>query len=135
MDIKSRCASCEIQGYWPDLCKAHIRKMVTRKTDKKVEECPHYSRSIVKYGKTAAVGAGVGVVLAAGSMAAIPSVAMKAMFGHVAAVKAGAGAGGGIAGAGINIFRHKKKVPVKTPRKRKRIYFSLFLNGGYINGK
>ncbi|SLM32740.1 conserved hypothetical protein [Desulfamplus magnetovallimortis] len=137
MDIKSKCASCEIQGYCPELCKAHIRKLATGKQDK--SECTRYSPSLMKYGKTAAVGAGVGLAVATGSMAAIPSVTLKTLFAHVtahvAAVKAGAGAGGGITGAGINIFRQKRREQPKPAKKRRHLYYPLVLNGGTANDK
>ncbi|MBF0232187.1 MAG: hypothetical protein HQK65_04015 [Desulfamplus sp.] len=133
--IKSKCDSCEIKGYSPELCKVHMRKMVSGKYD---EDCPHYTHSLLKYGKTAAMGAGVGLVAVCGSMCIIPAVAIKALFGHVAAVKVTAGAGGSVAGAGINVFRETKKDSgkhsKKNNKKRKHFYFPLNLTGGDLNG-
>ncbi|MBF0202801.1 MAG: hypothetical protein HQK67_00500 [Desulfamplus sp.] len=134
--IKSKCDLCELKGYSPELCKVHMRKMVSGKYD---EDCPHYTHSFVKLGKTAAVGAGVGLAAACGSMCVIPAVALKALFGHVAVVKITAGAGGSVAGAGINVFRETKKDPGKELRKnhkrRRHFYFPLNLTGGDLNGQ
>lgn len=144
MSIKSKCDSCELKGYSPELCKAHMRNMVKGKKD---ADCPHYTNSFIKYGATAVVGAGIGLVAACGSVAVIPSVALKALFGHVAVAKVSAGASGTVAGAGINLFRQTKKEHGKDSgdelkknsfkkdhKKRRHFYFPLTLNGGNLNG-
>ncbi|MBF0468663.1 MAG: hypothetical protein HQK61_07235 [Desulfamplus sp.] len=148
MNAKSRCDTCELKGYSPELCRLHFRNMAKIRHDSSSAhgnvECAHYRPStIAHYGKTAAVGAGVGLIAACGSMAVIPSVALKALFGHVAAVKMSAGAGGSVAGAGINIFRKTKKETGKSletdnrkknSKKRRHLYFPLNVTGGNLNG-
>ncbi|MBF0228362.1 MAG: hypothetical protein HQK63_02020 [Desulfamplus sp.] len=151
MNVKSKCDACELKGYSPELCKFHIRNMAKSHHDNLLDhnrqnkmDCSHYRESsILKYGKTAAVGAGVGLVAVCGSMAVIPSVALKALFGHVAAVKVSGCAGGGVAGAGINIFRKtktehdisiKKELKKKSSKRRKHFYFPLPITGGDLNG-
>jgi len=135
MKNKSKCESCEIRGYCLDFCKVHIRKMVTRKND---EECFRYTPSIIKHTKTAAVGAGIGLVAVFGGLAAIPTIGLKGLFGHLTAVKLSAEAGGSVAGAGINVFRHKnnenKKLAMKNNKKRRHLCFPLTLNGGNADG-
>ncbi|MBF0209270.1 MAG: hypothetical protein HQK64_04400 [Desulfamplus sp.] len=152
MNVKSKCDSCAMKGYSPELCKLHIRNMAktfhaNAKNLDSSDSCP--ASPIAKYGKTAAVGAGVGLVAACGSVALIPSVALKALFGHVAVAKVSAGAGGTVAGAGINIARKTKhceeeelgkptskarKQHKNNNKKRRHFYFPLTLTGGNVNG-
>lgn len=129
----SKCKSCVIKGYCPDLCRVHMRN---RATWKNAEEC--YTPLIIKHTKTAALGAGIGLGAAFGGLAAIPTIGLKGLFGHLTAAKLSAEAGGGVTGAGINIVRHKKnknkKEVVKDNKKRRHFCFPLNLNGGDADG-
>ncbi len=136
MKYRSKCDSCEIRGYSLDFCKAHFRKMVTKKDD---EVCPRYTPSIIKHTKTAAVGAGIGLVAVYGGLAAIPAIGLKGLFGHVTAAKLSAEAGGSAAGAGFNVFRRLKQDNIKNVKKgnkkRRHVCFPLIANGGDKDGK
>jgi len=135
MKNKLKCDSCEVRGYSHDLCKAHIRKMAIERND---EGCPRYTPSIIKHTKTAAYGAGIGLVAVYGGLAAIPTIGLKGLFGHLTAAKLSAEAGGGLAGAGINIFRRAKNEKQmnhkKHNKKRRYLCFPLTSNGGKTNG-
>ncbi|MBF0119417.1 MAG: hypothetical protein HQK79_11320 [Desulfobacterales bacterium] len=113
MKQKSQCEACEIRGYSPEICKIHLNKAAKKGHD----VCPHQN-PIKKIAKNAAIGAGVGAMAMFLGLAAVPAAAIKAVFGHVMAVKVSAGAGGGVAGAGYNIFRKTKKTKPKPKQTR-----------------
>ena len=112
---KNPCETCEIRGYSPELCKVHYKKAAT---DNIPENCPH--NFSVEVGKSAAVGAGVGVAATVLGLAAVPASVLKAIFGHVMAIKMSAGAGGGVTGAGVNAFRKAKEEKERQKQKKKK---------------
>ena len=134
MKTKTKCDLCEIKGYSLDLCKAHVRKMVANKNDL---GCQSYTPAIIKHTQTAALGAGIGLVAVYGGLAAIPTIGLKGLFGHLTAAKLSAEAGGGAVGAGLNVFRRTKKIKAnqKEIRKRRHLCFPLTLNGGNTDGR
>ena len=95
---KSECDTCPIVGYSPDLCRMHLRHMAKGK--KRYSSQPE-SIPWRRWGRNAALGAGVGVVGTVAGMAVFPSLGMKAVLGHLVAAKI-AGVGG-VAGAGTNV--------------------------------
>jgi len=112
---KNPCETCEIRGYSPELCKVHYKKIAAGDIP---EDCPH--NISVEVGKSAAVGAGVGVAATVFGLAAVPASVLKVLFGHVMAVKVSAGAGGGATGAGVNAFRKVKEEKDREKQKKKK---------------
>jgi hypothetical protein len=112
---KNPCETCEIRGYSPELCKVHYKKAAVGNIP---ENCPH--NLSVEVGKSAAVGAGVGVAATVFGLAAVPASVLKALFGHVMAVKMSAGAGGGVAGAGVSAMRKAKEEKERQKQKKKK---------------
>jgi len=112
---KNPCETCEIRGYSPELCKVHYKKAAT---DNIPENCPH--NISVEVGKSAMVGAGVGIAATVFGLAAVPASVLKALFGHVMAVKVSAGAGGGVTGAGVSAFRKAKEETERQKQKKKK---------------
>ena len=133
---KVKCETCAFRGYSLDFCKLHQKK-ITEVTD---ENCHSQSRDLYKkMGKTAAVGAGVGVLATTVGIAAVPAIGLKTVIGHSALVHSGIGhalaakltAGGGAAGAGVNVARRSKKSHSRGNPKRKRsVLLPLYLKKG-----
>jgi len=115
MKKTAQCETCEFRGYSHEFCKAHFSKIAKMGH----QDCPHNSLSEV--GKTVAMGAGVGIIATTVGLAAVPAAALKALFGHVMAVKMCATGGGTVAGAGYNVFRktHTKQLNTKENMKRR----------------
>ena len=105
MKKTTHCDTCEFRGYSHEFCKAHFSKIAKIAH----KDCPHHS--FTEVGKTVVFGAGVGIIATTVGLAAVPVVALKAIFGHVMAVKMCVTGGGSVAGAGIGVFRkvHKKQ--------------------------
>jgi hypothetical protein len=103
MKKTTHCETCEFRGYSHEFCKAHFSKIA--KTAH--QDCPHNS-SLSEVGKSVILGAGVGIIATTVGLAAVPAAALKALFGHVVAVKVCATGGGTVAGAGINVLRKTK---------------------------
>ncbi|MBV5267638.1 MAG: hypothetical protein JZU67_03835 [Burkholderiaceae bacterium] len=105
MKKTTHCDTCEFRGYSHAFCKAHFSKIAKIAH----KDCPHHS--FTEVGKTVVFGAGVGIIATTVGLAAVPAAALKALFGHVVAVKIYATGGGSVAGAGIGFFRkvHKKQ--------------------------
>jgi hypothetical protein len=121
---KIKCETCQLRGYSPDFCKVHQKKI----SDVDVENC-HPQPLSRRVGKTVALGAGVGVVVATVGIAAVPAVGLKAAIGHALAVKLTAG--GGAAGAGINVARSaRKNHPGPQRDKKNRVLLPLYLKRG-----
>ena len=106
MRSKKQCETCELKGYSPELCKVHYQRSHER--DEIPQTCPHRI-SVKEVGKSAMLGAGVGVAATVIGLAAVPAATIKTLCGHVVACKLGASAGGGVTGAGINAYRKTKK--------------------------
>lgn len=105
MKKTTHCDICEFRGYSHEFCKTHFSKIAKIAH----KDCPHHS--FTEVGKTVVFGAGVGIIATTVGLAAVPVVALKAIFGHVMAAKMCVTGGGSVAGAGIGIFRkvHKKQ--------------------------
>lgn len=101
---KPECDSCIIQGYSPELCKMHLKHMERPTTGKTPAIDPETAKHV---GYTAAIGACIGVAGTIAGMAVVPALGMKALLGHLAAVKAAAA--GGAFGAGANVAVNAKK--------------------------
>jgi hypothetical protein len=111
----THCETCEYRGYSHEFCKAHFSKIAKMAH----KNCPHNSLSEVS--KTVVVGASVGIIATTVGLAAVPVAALKALFGHVMAVKICATGGGSVAGAGIGVFRkvNKKHLDAKDNASRR----------------
>lgn len=121
---KSKCETCELNGYNPDFCRWHKKKI----SEVDVKACRPQD-FYKKIGKTAVLGAGVGVVAATAGLAVIPIVGLKGAIGHALVAKLTAG--GGAAGAGINVAMHAKEAPSGSKRgKKKGVLLPLYLGGG-----
>jgi len=120
---KLHCDHCPIKGYSPELCRFHFQQV--QNNEDSLTCFYNNNISISEMGKTAAIGAGIGVAAAFIGLAAIPSAAIKTLFGHVAAAKIGTEATGGAAGAGYNVYRKTKKNK-KPPIKNKNIFPIMF---------
>ena len=90
----------------------------------------HYPRNFYKkMGKSAALGAGVGVVATTFGLAAAPAVGLKMAVGHALAAKITAGVGA--AGAGINITMRNWKGHTRAKLAGKRqVIMPLYLKKG-----
>ena len=121
---KLKCETCELNGYNSDFCRWH-RKKITEIDVKACRPQDFYK----KVGRTAILGAGIGVVAATAGLAAIPVVGLKGVIiGHALAAKLTAG--GGAAGAGINVAMHAKENPSGSKRdKKKGVLLPLYLGG------
>ena len=121
----SQCETCELKGYNPDFCKWHKKKI----TEIDIKNC-RPQRFYKKVGKTAVLGAGVGVVAATAGLAVVPAVGLKGVIGHVLAAKLTAGSGA--AGAGINVARRAKENQSGSKQgKKKSVLLPLYLGGGH----
>ncbi|MFH1489205.1 MAG: hypothetical protein ABII06_09890 [Pseudomonadota bacterium] len=121
---KMKCETCELNGYNAEFCRWHKKKI----TEIDVRNCRPQD-FYKKIGRTAVLGAGVGVVAATAGLAVVPAVGLKGFVGHAIAAKLTAG--GGAAGAGINLARHAKEShPESKKSKKKSILLPLYLNGG-----
>jgi len=112
---KKPCETCEIKGYSSYLCRVHYKKAAK---DDIPDDCPH--NVAIEVGKTAAVGAGVGVAATVVGLAAVPVSVLKVFFAHVMAAKISAGIGGGLTGAGINVFSKTKKEEKDDQKQKKK---------------
>ena len=121
---KLTCETCQLRGYSQDFCKFHQKEI----SEIDVENCSPQD-FYKKMGKTAALGAGVGVMAATVGLVAAPAVGIKAVLGHALVAKLAAG--GGAAGAGINVVRSSKKKHSGIRRGKKRnILLPLYLKKG-----
>lgn len=102
---KTKCETCHLRGYNPEYCRWH-RKTIPGLEIEGCEPLDFYR----KLGKTAAIGAGIGVASAVAGVAAAPALGVKMLIGHALAAKVAAG-GGGAAVAGLKVWR-------KFPRRR-----------------
>lgn len=119
-----KCETCELKGYNPDFCRWHKKKI----TEVDVKTCRPQD-FYKKVGRTAVLGAGVGVVAATAGLAVIPAAGLKGVIGHALAAKLTAG--GGAAGAGINVAVHAKENLSGSKRgKKKSVLLPLYLGGG-----
>lgn len=125
MEKKNRkCETCELKGYIPDFCRWHKKKI----TEIDIKNCrpQHFYKKI---GKTAVIGAGVGVMAATAGLAVVPAVGLKGIIGHALAAKLTAGSGA--AGAGISVARHAKENQSGSKREKKKgALLPLYLGGG-----
>jgi len=126
-----RCEICQFKGYSLDFCKLHQKKL----TDITDEDCNTHSYGLYKkMGKTAALGAGVGVLATTVGIAAAPAIGLKTIIGHTVighALAAKLTAGGGAAGAGVNMARHSKKNRYKGNGKHKHsVLLPMYLKKG-----
>ncbi len=121
---KKKCYACPVRGYSTDYCKFHREKI--SKLD--VENCTQQS-FYKAVGKTAAMGAGVGVVAATVGIAAIPAFGVKVAIGHALTAKITAGTGA--AGAGLNTIRRPKasRSTLKKGKKRN-VVLPMYLGKG-----
>ena len=129
--IKLTCETCQFRGYSLDFCKLHQKK-ITEVTD---ENCRTYYREMCKkVGKTAALGAGVGVLATTVGIAAVPAIGLKTIIGHSIighTLVAKLTAGGGAAGAGVNVARQSKKIDSKSnPKRKRKVLLPLYLKKG-----
>ncbi len=109
----SECETCEMRGYSPELCKIHIQHLVhSKKTDNPSKSGWRY------WGVKMAIGAGVGVTGAVAGMTVVPVFGVKAMLGHMMAVKVAGG--GGAVGAGSNVALSIKNKGGTRPNKKKK---------------
>ena len=112
---KTKCEACHLRGYNPEYCRWH-RKTIPGIEMEDCEPTDFYR----KLGKTAAIGAGIGVVSATAGIVAAPVLGVKALIGHAMATKVTAG-GGGAAVAGIKVwckFPRRHETTKRTQRKR-----------------
>jgi hypothetical protein len=119
---KTKCEACHLRGYNPEYCRWHKKAI----PGVEVEDCePHHFYR--KLGKTAAIGAGIGVVSAVAGVAAAPALGVKALIGHALAAKMTAG-GGGAAVGGIKVWcKFPRKRGVERTRRR-RVLLPLYLS-------
>ena len=124
--IRITCETCQFRGYSLDFCKLHQKK-IAEVTD---ENCqPYYREMCKKVGKTAALGAGVGVLATTVGIAVVPAIGLKAIIGHTLVAKLTAG--GGAAGAGVNVARQSKKIDSKSnPKRKRKVLLPLYLKKG-----
>ena len=124
---KFDCETCSIRGYSYELCKMH--KMHQKKDTEDDSEESESSSTLKKVGKTAAIGAGLGVCAATLGMAAVPVVGIKTVLvGHALAYKLAVG--GGAAGAGANLVKNARKRKERTKKeKKKQILLPKYLKG------
>jgi hypothetical protein len=121
---KLQCETCELKGYNPDFCKWHRKKI----SNVDVETCRSHD-FYKKVGRTAVLGAGVGVVAATAGLAAIPAVGLKTVIGHALVAKVTAGVGA--AGAGLNVAMHAEEDPSGSKGgKKKSVLLPLYLGEG-----
>ena len=119
---KTKCEACHLRGYNPEYCRWHKKAI----PGVEVEDCePHHFYR--KLGKTAAIGAGIGVLSAVAGVAAAPALGVKALIGHALAAKMTAG-GGGAAVGGIKVWcKFPRKRGVERTRRR-RVLLPLYLS-------
>ncbi|HIJ20412.1 MAG TPA: hypothetical protein HPP58_05135 [Deltaproteobacteria bacterium] len=96
---KNKCEACYLRGYNPEYCRWH-KKAISGIAIGACESTDFYK----KLGKTAAIGAGIGIVSVTAGIAAAPVLGFKAIVGHALAAKVTAG-GGGAAVAGVKMWR------------------------------
>lgn len=119
---KIKCESCHLRGYNLEYCRWH--KKVLLGSD--IGYC-HADDFYKKLGKTAVIGAGIGLVSATVGVAAAPALGLKAFVGHALAAKL-TGGGGGAAIGGIKAWRkshEKRRMPTGTERKKVLLPFYL----------
>ena len=121
---KLKCETCELKGDNPDFCRWHRKKI----SEVDVKTC-RPQEFYKKVGKTAILGAGVGVVVATAGLAVVPAIGLKTVIGHALVAKLTAG--GGAAGAGINVVRHPSEdQPASKRGKKKSVLMPVYLGGG-----
>jgi len=85
-----------LNGYSQEICRFHARSLIKQGRGKE-EECPMWEY----WGKRAALGAGLGAGGVIAGLAVLPLFGMKAILGHLLAVKIAAA--GGVAGMSTNM--------------------------------
>ena len=122
-DKRTKCEACHLRGYNPEYCRWHKKTIPAIE----MEDCE--PRGFYrKLGKTAAIGAGIGVVSAAAGVAAAPALGVKALIGHALAAKVTAG-GGGAAAAGLKVWYKFPRRRGTTQRiQKKRVLLPLYLS-------
>ena len=122
-DKRTKCEACHLRGYNPEYCRWHKKTIPAIE----IEDCEprDFYR---KLGKTAAIGAGIGLVSAAAGVAAAPALGVKALIGHALAAKVTAG-GGGAAAAGLKVWYKFPRRRGTTQRiQKKRVLLPLYLS-------
>nr|WCC90932.1 magnetosome protein Mad7 [Desulfobacteraceae bacterium] len=109
---QKKCDNCEYKGYSLEICKLHMKKM---QCDPELETKNYKIKTM---SKSAAYGAGIGVLTVIAGIAAAPVIGLKALIGHVAVTKASAS--GGVVGAGINVARNTSQKDKLQMQKLKR---------------
>ncbi len=128
--VKAKCEACEFKGYSPELCKVHHKKLVN---EKPAPGCPAKPGTLGRVGKSAAVGAGMGIASAIGGMAFLPAGMLKSVLGPYILFKMGVGTCG--AGASYGLFNRKKNgITPRAPRRQGINPFSS-RHPGTSNGK
>jgi len=122
-DKRKKCEVCHLRGYNPEYCRWHKKTI----SGVEIEDCEprDFYR---KLGKTAAIGAGIGVVSAVAGVAAAPALGVKALIGHALAAKVTAG-GGGAAVAGLKVWcKFPRRRETAKRIQRKRVLLPLYLS-------
>ena len=119
---KVKCETCHLRGYNTEYCKWH------RKAISEIETKDCYPGNLYKkLGKTAAIGAGIGIVSATAGVAAAPILGLKALIGHALAAKVTAGGGCAVL-AGANVLRKtEKEAHLNKKTKGKKVLLPLYL--------
>ncbi len=120
---KVKCDRCHLRGYNTEYCKWHKKAI----SEIEIEDCDQ-GQFYKRLGKTAAIGAGIGVVSATAGVAAAPLLGLKALIGHALAAKVTAGGGGALLG-GANLLRKpaKKKARAEKESEDRKIILPLYL--------
>lgn len=124
MKTETACETCELRGYSPEICHLHHMQAL-----EDLVEDDRPLRSALKMGKTAALGAGVGVMAVVFGAAAAPVLGIKVAIELAFALKLSAGAGA--AGAAINVIRKKRhgKKRLEMAKRKRPLVMPLTLKG------
>ncbi len=119
---KVKCDACHLRGYNTEYCKWHMKAISEIGT----EDCDQ-GEFYKRLGKTAAIGAGIGVVSATAGVAAAPLLGLKALIGHALAAKMTAGGGGALLGGANALRKPGKKAQKDKQRGNTKIILPLYL--------
>ena len=110
MELSGRCATCPLQGRFPEVCRIHRQQMI-RKTSHGLS-CSH--NGWVCWGMRIATGAGVGLAGAVAGLAVVPVFGAKALLGHMIGYQIAGAASA--TGASVNVamkIKHKEHGPTR----------------------
>ena len=110
MEMSGRCATCPIQGRFPEVCRLHQEQMMRKGLNGLLAT----NHGWVCWGMRIATGAGLGLAGAMAGLAVVPVFGAKAILGHMIGYQiAGAVSA---TGAGVNVamkLKHKGPMPNK----------------------